>query len=152
MYSDTVTLFNHYRSKTADVWYPTVLRSVDLNADRAVMMSRFGAESADKAILHVKYAPLADGSVMVDKKPYLPPLKWSRLTNDELSDFVTFKGGTAFDFILHGDWGSPEPIYDADYDSDVGFYNYMSRLYDGVYAISSVAQYNIIPHFEILAK
>ena len=42
------------------------------------------------------------------------------------------------------------PIADADYRN--GFYNYMNKHYDNVFAISTVSKFNLIPHFEIGAK
>ncbi|MBO5831551.1 MAG: hypothetical protein J6R01_08100 [Alistipes sp.] len=114
-------------------------------------MAKYGADSSDKAVLHVKYRT-DNGLIRVENKSYLPPLEWTRLTNDEMPDFITFKGGLNFDFILHGEWSSDEIINDSDYGSDAGFYNYMSRQYDEVFAVSSVARYSVIPHFEILLK
>ena len=42
------------------------------------------------------------------------------------------------------------PINDNDYRN--GFYNYMNRNYDNIFAISNVSKFNLIPHFEIGAK
>lgn len=43
-----------------------------------------------------------------------------------------------------------EPIADDNYKN--GFYNYMNKSYDNVFAISTVSKFNLIPHFEIGAK
>jgi hypothetical protein len=41
------------------------------------------------------------------------------------------------------------PIKDDDYGRE-GFYNYMNDRYDYVFAITKVAEYSVIPHFEIM--
>ena len=33
-----------------------------------------------------------------------------------------------------------------------GFFNYMNKTYDEVFAITNVSKFNLIPHFEITAK
>lgn len=46
---------------------------------------------------------------------------------------------------------SPEgPISDDDY--RIGFYNYMNKTHDNVFAISTVSKFNLIPHFEVGAR
>lgn len=149
LYSDTITLFNRYQSKLGDTWFPTVLRNVDLNIDKAAITAKYGENSADKAKLHVKYQRQGAG-ILVGGKPYLAPKEWDRQTNDLLHATVTFTDGTDFDFFFLGDWGSTSPIYDNDYLD--GFYNYMEKNHDYVFAISSVAMYTVIPHFEIMGK
>ena len=39
---------------------------------------------------------------------------------------------------------------DADYVD--GFYNFCNTIYDYSFAITSVAKYSVIPHFELMAK
>lgn len=149
MYADTITLFNRYESRLGDTWYPTVLHGVDLNVDRASIIAKYGEGSADNAILHIKYS-VADGVKTVGGKKYLPPKEWDKQTNDLLPDSLTFTSGQAFDFFYAGEWPSADPISDDSYLD--GFYDYMSSRYDYVYAITSVAEYSVIPHFEIMAK
>ena len=43
-----------------------------------------------------------------------------------------------------------EAINDEDYAE--GFYSYMNRNYDGVFAVTNTAMYSLIPHFEIGGK
>ena len=50
MYQDTITLFN----RTGEKWKAIVLPHVDLNADQAAIIAKYGAESKDKASLHVR--------------------------------------------------------------------------------------------------
>lgn len=149
LYADTITLFNRYQSKLGDTWYPTVLRNVDLNIDKAAIAAKYGENSADTATLHVKYQRQGAG-ILVGGKPYLPPKEWDRQINDLLPATVTFSDGTDFDFFCLGDWGSVEPIADNDYLD--GFYDHVNKNYDYVFAISSVAMYSVIPHFEIMGK
>ena len=42
------------------------------------------------------------------------------------------------------------PVSDERYRN--GFYNYMNRNYDNVFAITNVSKFNLIPHFEITAR
>ena len=57
MYQDTITLFN----RTGEKWKAIVLPHVDLNADQAAIIAKYGAESKDKASLHVRFTPTASG-------------------------------------------------------------------------------------------
>lgn len=153
MYSDTITLFNRYDSADGELWYPTVLHGVDVNIDRSIVVQRFGEQSADNAILHIKYQ-IQDGIKTIGGKHYLPPKEWARQTNDMLPNSITFAAGEQFDFFYLGEWGNGGYIKDDDYalGSDLGFYSYMNRSYDHVYAITSASEFSVIPHFELSAK
>ena len=143
MYSETITLFNRYHSRTGDIWFPHVLHNVDLVVDKASVMQKYGAETTDKAILHVKY----DGDINIQGLTYLPSKEWYKLTNDELRSFITFNyDSNYFDFFILGDYGSMEPITDRD------FFEQMEEETE-CYAITSVSSpYRVIKHFEIMAK
>lgn len=149
MYTDTITLFNRKVGTEGDTWYPSVLRNVQVNTDKAAILAKYGAESADSAVLHVRYS--RDGnSKLVCGKPWLPPKEWQALSNPATA--ITFAIGTQFDFFWLGDWGNEDPVYDADY-SDTGFYTHMNKTHDFVFAVSSVCgPYSVIPHFEIMGK
>lgn len=147
MYSGTVTLFNRYKSRLGDMWYPTVIHGVNIQIDKAAIIAKYGAESKDNAILNVKYHIL-DNTKMVGNKPYFPPKEWERQTNDKLPETITFASGVDFDFFMFGEYPTTEPISDDDYID--GFYDYVNDEYDFVFAITSVAQYSAIPHFEIM--
>lgn len=146
-----MTIFNRRRLVGRDVFYPTVLYGVDLNADKAAIIAKFGAQSADKASLHILYS-MQDDAVMIGGKRYLPPKEWPRQESDEaFASSVTFTDGNGFDFFLAGAWdGGETPISDDDYTD--GFYNYLNKRCDDVYAVTSVARYSVIPHFEVMAK
>lgn len=153
MYNDTVTLFNRYQLRGGNaIWYPTILRGVNVNIDKAAIIAKYGAESQDSASLHVRYA-LQDGKITIAGKPWLPPKTWDGQTNDMLPQTITFSSGTAFDFFCLGEWDDSSPIYDGDYTADAGFYGYLNRNRDYVFAVSSVGgPYSLIPHFEIMGR
>lgn len=149
MYNDTVTIFNRYVDSLKNtIWYPHVISGVNLIVDEAVITAKNGEVRKDKAVMNVKYR-FVDGNIMIGDKPYLPPKGWENQTNDKLSESITFSSeSTEFDFFMAGDYGSEEPILD-----DTGdFYSDMQKEHDFVFAISSVAKYSAIPHFEITGK
>ena len=146
MYKDTITIFNRKpgTASTGDIWFPTVVKKVNLNIDRAAILAKYGAESQDKAMLSIRYQ-MEDGNIMISGKPWMAPKEW-----DMTEDSITFTGGTQFDFFWAGEW-TGGIVSDADY-GDEGFYGWMNRKHDFVFAVSSVALYSVIPHFEIMGK
>lgn len=146
MYQDTITLFNRKTGSrgAGDTWYPTVIHGVNLNIDRAAILAKYGPEAQDNAALSIRYA-IKDGAVMVAGKPWMPPKEW-----DGTEDALTFASGTGFDFFWVGEWDGGI-VSDEGYGTE-GFYGYINRVYDYVFAITSVARYSVIPHFEILGK
>lgn len=149
MYNDTVTVFNQYEDSLGNtIWHPHVLSGVNLIVDKAVITAKYGEVSNDNAVMNVKYH-VGDFAVMVGDKPYLPPKEWENQTNDKLPESITFSSeGNQFDFFMLGDYGSEEPILD-EYGE---FYSDMQKNHDYVFAITSVAKYSVIPHFEITGK
>lgn len=141
MYRDTVTLFNYYNGK----WYPTVLNNVDLNADRAAILARYGATSSDRARLHVTYQLTADGEINIGGNKYVKPENYSGEAGT-----ITFASGNLFSFFSSFAWDGEAVISDDAYMQ--GFYNYLNSLSGEVYAVSSVAMYSVIPHFEVMGK
>ena len=149
IYKDIVTLFCQYKDQRKNItWYPSVLRNVNLNLDKAAIIAKYGAESKDNAVLNVRYR-IVDGNKMIGDKIWLPPKEWDRQTNDFLPGSLTFADGQEFDFFYVGEWPNENPVNDEEYGAD-GFYNYVNQYYDYVFAITSVAQYSVIPHFEIM--
>lgn len=149
MYQDTITLFNRKKGGAAgDIWYPTVIPKVNLNIDRAAILAKYGAESQDNAMLSVRYSRLYGVPVITcdsgEQKPWMAPKEW-----DQTEDSLTFSGGTNFDFFWQGEWKNGI-VSDSDYGE--GFYDYMNRTHDFVFAVSSVAMYSVIPHFEIMGR
>ena len=144
MYNDTITLFNRKPGGVrGDTWYPTVIKGVNLNIDRAAILSKYGAESQDNAVLHIRYATTGD-HITVAGKPWMPPKEW-----DQTEDSLTFTGGSKFDFFWKGEW-TGGIVTDSDYVD--GFYGWMNNTHDYVFAVSSVARYSVIPHFEIMGR
>lgn len=144
MYQDTITLFNRKPGDRGqgDTWYPTVIKGVNLNIDRAAILAKYGPESQDKAELHIRFRK-ENGELMIAGKPWMPPKEW-----DGNENCLTFS--TDGDFFLCGEW-TGGIVSDSDYLPD-GFYGYMNRTKDYVFSISSVAIYSVIPHFEIMGK
>lgn len=152
MYNDTITLFNRKEGDEGDTWFPSVLKNVQLNMDRAAVVEKYGSESADNAILNVRYTKNGQ-SITISGKPWLPPKEWEKL--DDPRKAVTFTTGDRFDFFIYGDWGSEEPVNDSDFfgTSSMDFYTYVNKKYDYVFAITSVGgPYSLIPHFEVHGK
>jgi hypothetical protein len=52
MYTDVITLFNRKEGDEGDTWYPSVLRNVQLNMDRAAIVAEYGATATDNAVLN----------------------------------------------------------------------------------------------------
>lgn len=151
MYQDVITLFNRYTTKDRKIiWYPTVLKDVNLNVDRASVIAKYGEKSQDNAILNVRYR-IDDSQMMIGEKRWLPPKAWKNQDENTISGTITFSpSAQEFDFFYGGEWRGKDPIADDDYTG--GFYAYMNRIYDWVYCITSVSKYILIPHFEVVAK
>lgn len=148
MYNATITLFNRKSGGRGqpDTWYPTVIEGVNLNIDRAAILAKYGTDAQDNAALSIRYTEQG-GEILVAGKPWMPPKEW-----DKTEDSLTFASGTSFDFFWLGEWDGGIVSDNADFLSDEDFYTYMNRRYDYVFAITSVARYVVIPHFEIMGK
>lgn len=144
MYNDTITLFNRKKGSaaTGDTWYPTVIRNVNLNIDRAAILAKYGPKAKDSAMLSIRYTREGE-DILIAGKPWMPPKAW-----DGTEDSLTFNPDG--DFFWLGEWDGGI-VSDADYSTE-GFYGYMNRKHDFVFAVSSSAQYSVIPHFEIMGK
>lgn len=150
MYTDTITLFNRYHSRLGDIWFPHVIKGVDLNIDKASILAKYGAESKDGATLHIKYQKGQDGQPTIAGVPYKLPKEWAQLTNDQLGSYITLNDDAeSFDFFVEGEI-TEEPVNDDDYTN--GFYNYMNRTKDHCFAITAVSKKDLIPHFEVMAR
>lgn len=141
MYKDTVTVFNR---KNGDdiVWHARVLYNVDFNNDIALIRQQYGEGSADRAKLHIMH-----DSDIIGSYRYVLPKEFQSL--EDVVDEITFQTGEDFDFFWVGVWDG-ETISDGDYTR--GFFDYMVKTYDNVFAISSVAKYSVIPHFEVMGR
>ena len=136
MYRDTVTVFNRYNGN----WYGVVLNGVDLNADRALMLQRYGEKSQDRSKLHIKYVE-RNGNFYIGDLLYIEPKSYA-------GDGITFQEGNNMSFYMEG----VAPILSASDSAYIdGFLDYMNVNYE-IYVISSVARYSVIPHFEIVGR
>lgn len=153
LHEDTITVFNRYESKLGDMWYATVIPGCHVRMDKAAIQAKYGAESADSVVVMVP-CTITDDVRTVAGKTWLPPKEWDGQTNDLLTDTVTFTAGNDFDFFLVGEWDGDAVIDDEGYVTakDSGFYSYLSRTRDNVFAITSVGVYRLIPHFELTGK
>jgi hypothetical protein len=154
MYSKIVTIFNYYESATTGeaYWYPHVLSGVDLITDKGAILKKYGPDATDNAQLHIRYAVQNSDITIADKDgkilPWVPPKEWQKQTNDLLPETLTFSPED--DFFWEGEWDKGI-VNDTDFPG--GFYQYMNQNRDNVFKITSVGgPYNLIPHFEILAK
>lgn len=151
IYKQTVTLFNRKIVGEKTYWYPVVIPNVHLIIDRSIIISTYGEQSQDNAKLHIRYAPNGDDAVIAidgGSRVYMLP-KAYRASGDTGTN-ITFAFGDDFDFIMDGAWNGDTVIDDDEYPK--GFFNYMNKTYDNVFAITTVAKFNLIPHFEITAK
>ena len=147
IYKQTVTVFNRKDVDGVTYWYPTVLSGVHLVIDQSIIISTYGEQAQDNAMLHVMYKKVGKDAV-IGGKTYMTP-KAFRASGDP-SENITFSYGDNFDFIMSGAYSGTGPINDTEYKH--GFFNYMNKTYDEVFAITRVAKFNLIPHFEITAR
>lgn len=146
MFDKTITLFNRYHSRQGDIFIPHVINNVQLRMDKASILAKYGADAKDSATLIIN----TPGDMSISGIPYLPPKEWAKLVNEELANYITINdNATYFDFFIVGEY--PEEVVNDDDYLD-GFYNHLNTEKDYVYAITSVARYDLIPHFEIMAK
>lgn len=151
MFDATITLFNRYKSrKDGDKWFKTVVEGVNVIADKAAIVATQGTNASDSAKVLINYDTDAAGNIKIAGKTYLAPKKWDEVLTSERDNYLTFKNGSNFDFILVGKLEEDISLNDGDYTE--GLYNYLNKAYDNVFAISSVGKYELIPHFEIMAK
>lgn len=170
IYKQTVTLFNRiHDDEDEDYFIPTVLKNVHLVIDHSATWNTYGGQQADNVRLHVRYL-LSGRNVMIGNKRYVEPKVWRGLP--ELGDVITFRYGNDndFDFFIKDEYEPNDSdittqitidgeqvtcssgfIRDAAFER-LGFYNHLNRAYDHVFAVTAVSQYNLIPHFEIMAR
>ena len=151
IYKQVVTVFNRVEEYGATIWHPSVIHGVHLIIDRSIIVSTYGEQASDNAKLHIRYTPSSEGAVVLTDgggKIYLPPKEFRAMGSPDSN--ITFAFGDNFDFIMEGIYGELMPIADDDYKS--GFFNYMNKTYDNVFAITNCSKFNLIPHFEIVAR
>lgn len=147
LYKQTVTVFNRFIQDDEIFWYPHVLADVHWVVDQSIIISTYGEQSTDNAMLHVMYSP-SGGSAYIGSLEYMTPKEFRK--NGDPTKNITFSYGDEFDFLMTGAYSGNGPIADKDYKK--GFFNYMNKEYDEVFAITKCAKFNLIPHFEVIAR
>ena len=152
LYKQTVTLFNRVTTPSGEtIWYPRLLTGVHLITDHSASWNNYGGQQGDNVRLHVRYTPRTDGRAIIAGKVYANRKEWKTLSS--IDGYITFGYGNDddFDFFVEGKCGFTSAVKDSDYPRS-GFYNYMNKIHENVFAINSVSKYNLIPHFEIMAR
>lgn len=151
IYKQVVTLFNRKDVDGVTYWYPSVISGVHLVIDKSIIISTYGEQAQDNAMLHIQYK-VSGGDAVVEtgdgSKAYMMPKVFRAMGDPDKN--ITFAYGDNFDFIMSGAYDGVGPINDEDYKN--GFFNYMNKTHDEVFAITRVAKFNLIPHFEITAR
>lgn len=151
LYKQTITLFNRVTAYGDELlWYPTVIEGVHLIVDKSSAWNSYGGQATDNARVHVRYTVSGDDIIVAGKK-WVEPKAYRRLERQD--GFITFSYGDNddFDFFIEGVYEGTAPIPDNLYERR-GFYNFMNSTHDNVFAVKSVSKYNLIPHFEIMAR
>ena len=162
IYKQTVTLFNRMRLQDGEVaWYPTIIDGVHLIVDKSANWDNYMGKRSDNARLHVRYVRSGDDYLVrcvsnpesgaYALKKWYEPKKWKSIGQPEESITFSFEENY-FDFFIEGAFTElAGPISDDGFGRR-GFYDYMNDLHDNVFSITSASVYNLIPHFEILAR
>lgn len=137
MFNLTITLFCLHAEET---WHPVVIPGCQLIVDRAARREKAGLDNADGAKLFIQKAQLDKLGIRVTG-----PKEYDAQT--DVHGKIAFHEG--IDFFLNGSFPE-DPLADEAYPS--GLYDYLNRVRDGVYLITSAAEYYVIPHWEITGK
>lgn len=141
MFNDTITFFVRHDDGNTCEWFPHVVSGCWFNDNRAANIEKTGLENADSARVHVPFG-YDDGEIVVGDIGYLAPKAWAAAGCP--SNVLTFQEGEGF-FLL-GEY--PETTVDDD-DYERGLFQHLNTTMDGVYRITTVGRYKVIPHFEI---
>lgn len=139
MFNKTVTVFNH----NGDKWLPRVISGVFVSQDMGYILRTYGTTQDANAAIHFPVKAGKIGEYTYDK-----PKEWESLV--EKTGHITFRGGEEFDIIMLGEWLGTGAIDDGDYSK--GFYHYLKTTQDSVWAATKCAEYQTIPHIEVVAK
>lgn len=142
MFDKTVTIINQKDGK----WFPHVCRHAQVSTDRGYITRQYGSDCSDSVVVYLHYE-VRDNALYIEDFRYCAPIEYAEDLNPTTS--IAFRGGTNFDILFIGEYTDIET--DSDYAK--GFYEYMRKNHDGVYAISNVAgAFQNIPHFEITGR
>ena len=147
MYEDVVTVFNRRVEDGKTRWYPTVIEGVHLAENCGAAEAGYGRGRDCRAAVLIPYVRM-EGAPYAAGKLVLPPKLWRRVEQPEM--YVAFAGGEDFDFFITEDWQSTDPVDDGTFDG--GFYGYMARTRDDVFAVAAVCRYDALPHYEVVGR
>ncbi len=152
LYKQTVTVFNRKTIEGSIYWFPHVIPNVHLIMDKSIIISTYGEQSADNVRLHIRYVNSENGPSIKDKSGsglvYMEPKVFAKYGEFETN--ISFAPGDNFDFFIEGEYEDLDEIDDSKYRN--GFFNYMNKTHDNVFAITTVSKFNLLPHFEIGGK
>ena len=137
--NDTVTVFNRYFDiiTEEEMWFPTLLKGVNLVSTKGANISKSGLNDADTARLFIDVDS-------VENKTYHTPKLWNQLTVEDKANAFTFQTDT--DFFVKGDLTDVEPF-------ENNFFEWVLNHYDYVFKVSTVDEYSdVLPHLEIGGK
>ena len=134
MHDTSITLFNRVKGAAydRDVFFRTVLHNVSVKHVIGANSSTDGDSNTDSVMLSICEEYL-------NQKAYMKPKEYLELS-DKTDKFTLQKG----DFFVIG-------IVEENSDMD-DFLTYMKDNYDDVHEVISVAFYNLIPHWEVMAR
>lgn len=140
-YDRTVTIWNKYTDglMETEIWLPTLIENVRLLVSKGNNVMNSGLDSADSARLHIM-----DGASVLDK-PYLDPVEWEKLPNEEKAQYFTLESEND-SFFVEGDATAVNSTDNAN------FFNFMKENYHNCFKITSVDRFEIIPHWECWGK
>ena len=141
MYGDTITVFNYHAATGR--WFPSIISGADLLTTKANSATTAGGNNADTVDIIIHCTADKRIPASVGMKSYTEPKAYARCNSP--ARHITFT--PECDFIFAGTWPDTEPLTDDDYDE--GLYNAMNAAHDGIYLISTVSFYSLLPHFEI---
>lgn len=147
MYSDNITIFNRKSGGRGqpDTWYPTVIEGVNLNVDRAAIISKYGTESQDSVYMGIHYEK-DGGTITIAGKTLEEPKSWGGTTE-------TIKLDPDGDFFWKGKWdGGIVQDDETEFSPYGGFYGFMNATRDNVFAITKTATHSIIKVVEVWGK
>lgn len=96
LFTDTVTVYNHYRENRADFWQRTVLRGVQWR--QKVVQS---SDSAGSIVLSTETSVTIPAGVDAGERAYAAPSDFQ--TAEDRSSFWTLNPASGDDFLLPGE-------------------------------------------------
>ena len=153
IYKQTATVFNRRDIGGVTYWYAVVIPNVHLVTDMSIIISTYGEQSQDNAMLHIRYTRSGkDALIQTDSGilTYMTPKVFQR--DGVFGENITFASGDDFDFIMAGEYPGLVGSLINDEEYPKGFFNYVNKEFDEVYAISRAAKFELIPHFELTAR